>query len=222
MNFRSNFSFGVAGQLLKGLKYPRAKQDTSRLLSAFLDIDIKTAASTNILGYLAALLPVEGELPIVRETLALSGGKNLHQYFFTEQLLPDVKHGALLFIFLVTILQNTEKEHEQIFIYEALRHGIKFMPEAFSVVEETLAPMMSEVVQKSQNLVVLGCVHSIMESMFSFKQSSKLTRTYLNEIGYHKLPECARFDIEPELKREVTKIVILLLDNLLKDVHDKK
>jgi hypothetical protein len=79
----------------------------------------------------------------------VSGGKHLHQYFFTEQLLPDVKHAALLFTLLVTILESnhsvcslilmtiftdTDKEHEQLFIYNALKEGSKFMPEAFGVV----------------------------------------------------------------------------------------
>jgi hypothetical protein len=44
-----------------------------------------------------------------------------------------VKHGALLFTFLITILQSTEKEHEQEFIYLALKEGVSFMPEAFCV-----------------------------------------------------------------------------------------
>lgn len=47
--------------------------------------------------------------------------------------MPDVKSGALLFTFLITILQSTEKEHEQEFIYDALKEGVLFMPEAFCV-----------------------------------------------------------------------------------------
>ena len=84
--------------------------------------------------------------------------------------------------------------------------------------------MMSEVILKSQNSELIESVHSITQSLYNYKQgsSSKLTRAYLNEIGYHKLPNCASFDIEPEIKREITKIVILLLDNLLKEVRSRK
>jgi hypothetical protein len=85
--------------------------------------------------------------------------------------------------------------------------------------------MMSEVILKSQNESLIESVHSITQSLYTFKQnvnSNKLTRSYLNEIGYHKLPNCSSFDIEPEIKREITKIVILLLDNLLKEVRSKK
>jgi len=224
LNFGNSFSFGVAGHLLKGLKHPKAKENTSRLLSSFLDISIKTQIGTNILGYLAALLPVEGQIPILRE-LALDSGapKNVHQYFYTEQLVPDVKHAALLFTFLVTILQNTDKEHEQIFIYDALKEGVIFMPQAFCVIEDILFPMMSEVLQRSQIPKLIESVHSIMESFYQYKQknhSPPLTRLYLNEIGFHKLPECATFEIENEIRREITKLVILLVDNLVKEVID--
>lgn len=89
-----------------------------------MNIAISSAGGTagpNILGYLAALLPIEGEIPLIKEyvlgccllstiyvignSLELSrGGKGLHEYFYTEQLLPDLAHGALLFAFLVTFL----------------------------------------------------------------------------------------------------------------------
>lgn len=81
--------------------------------------------------------------------------------------------------------------------------------------------MMAEILQKSQNPALIASVHSIMETSYRFKQTNtqRLARPYLNEIGYHKLPDCATFDkIEPSMKREITKLVILLLENILKEV----
>jgi len=225
LSFRSSFSFGVACHLLKGLKHPKTKEQTAGLLISFLEPAVKHSVGTNILGYIAALLPVEGELTVLRDLEVVSGGKHLHQYFYTEQLLPDLKHAALLFTLLVTILQNTEKEHEQLFIYNALKEGVEFMPEAFSVIETILFPMMSDVLQKSQNPELLEAVHSIMKSVYSYQQQTtkpRHNRMFLNEIGYHKLPDCAQFNIEPEAKREITKLVILLLENLLKEVQQVK
>jgi hypothetical protein len=52
---------------LKGLKHPKTKEQSAQLLSSFLDSAVKHAVGTNILGYIAPLLPVEGELPVLRE-----------------------------------------------------------------------------------------------------------------------------------------------------------
>jgi len=224
MSFKTSFSFGVAGNLLKGLRSGKAKERTSKVLSTLLDISAKSAEGPNILGYLAALLPVEGTVPNL-ELLGPGLEKDLHKYFFRKQLVPDVKQAALLFTYLVTILQNTEKEHEQGFIFDALKEGAIYMPEAFIVVEDILLPIMSEVITRSQNPDLMESVHSIAQSLYSYKQSTtntKLSRAYLNELGYHKLPGCATFDIEPEIKREIIKIVMLLLDNLLLEVRAKK
>jgi hypothetical protein len=100
-----------------------------------------------------------------------------------------------------------------------------FLSSSLFFSEDILLPLMAEVITKSQNPVLMESVHSIAQSLYRYKQSPssvKLNRTYLNELGYHKLPSCATFDIEPETKREITKIVILLLDNLLFEVRTKK
>jgi len=221
LNLNESFSFGIAGHVLKGLKHGRVKENAANLLRCFLDIAAKTGAGTNILGYLAALLPVEGQLPILAELDLSSGEKQLHQTFFSDQLIPDTKHAALLFTFLVTILEHTDKEHEQLFIYEALKEGILFRPEAFHVVEDILFPRMCDVLLKDQNPALVDCVNNIMESHYKLSKAAipvrKITRAYLSEIGFHKLPECATFEIEPAVKQEVIKLIVLLLDNILKE-----
>jgi hypothetical protein len=175
---------------------------------------------------LAALLPIEGAVPAVREALGISEDaevKNLHQFFFTEQLVPDHLHGALLFTFLTTILSRSSKEREQLFIYEALREGIKFSAEPFAVVLKMIVPMMTELLHKSQNAQLLEAVESVMQLVYSTELSqSKMSITYLNEIGFHKLPESGIFEKETEVKREIIKLTCLVLDNLLVEIRDKK
>lgn len=83
---------------------------------------------------------------------------------------------------------------------------------------------MSEVLLKTQIPELIEAVHSIMQSIYLYKEkiNPKLSRTYLNEIGFSKLPECASFDSsEIEIKREITKLVIILLENILKEVQEK-
>jgi hypothetical protein len=86
-------------------------------------------------------------------SLDLSRHSNeIYEYFLNEHLIPDNKQGALLFAFLVTFLlsipklyiyfslisltfiQDTEVQHEQIFLLNALKEGAKLFPEAFTVV----------------------------------------------------------------------------------------
>jgi len=157
ISFKTSFSFAVTAHLLKGLRTPATKTATARVLSMFVDISAKKAVGSNILGYLAALLPVKGEemeLDHIRQILLPAGGADagsLHQYLFTEQMLPDTMNAALLFTLLVTILKSSDSEHEQLFIYESLKEGIVTMPEAFPVVYDILIPKMVLLIQNKQN-----------------------------------------------------------------------
>ena len=60
LNFEHSFSFAVAGHLLKGMRNPSTKTATVRLLSTFVDV-CKENSPSNLLGYLAALLPHKGD-----------------------------------------------------------------------------------------------------------------------------------------------------------------
>lgn len=55
-------------------------------------------------------------------------------------MLLDTQNAVLLFTFLVTLLQNSDLEHEQLFIYESLREGVHRMPDALHVTYEMLIP----------------------------------------------------------------------------------
>lgn len=48
-------------QFHQGLRKPATKTATARVLSTFLDIAAKKAIGNNMLGYLAALLPIKGD-----------------------------------------------------------------------------------------------------------------------------------------------------------------
>ena len=62
--------------------------------------------------------------------MATSGEDNL----FTKQMIPDFEREVLLFTFLITILKNSEHEHEQIFIYRIFLEGSSFAIDAFPIV----------------------------------------------------------------------------------------
>ena len=97
LSFKSSFSFGVAGNLLKGLKYPKAKESTSRVLTSLLDIAAKSALGPNLLGYLAALLPVEGEFPMLREYV-------FFYIFYFIFILFLLNEFSIIFIFVILFI----------------------------------------------------------------------------------------------------------------------
>eukprot|EP01118_Nematostelium_gracile_P017844 TRINITY_DN7749_c0_g1_i1.p1 TRINITY_DN7749_c0_g1~~TRINITY_DN7749_c0_g1_i1.p1 ORF type:complete len:168 (-),score=43.51 TRINITY_DN7749_c0_g1_i1:9-461(-) len=134
----------------------------------------------------------------------MSSGKNLYQYFFNEIILPDTKHAALLFAFLVSILQSTEKEHEQLLVLETLKEGVEYMPEAFGVIEGVLFPfLLDTVLKRSENPQLLSCCNYIIERFYAFKQNHPTTKLvakdYLQEIGFQKVIDCTAF-VFPDLK----------------------
>lgn len=91
--------------------------------------------------------------------------------------------------------------------------------------ESIVVPMMTSVLEKGQNPAIIDSAHSIMQTHFTYKQQNpvpKLNRMFLSEIGYHKLPECAIFNAEADQKREITKLVILLLENIMKEIKSGK
>lgn len=64
---------------------------------------------------------------------------------FNAAMVPDQIHACLLFTFLVTILKNSEFEHEQQYIYKSLVEGVSFLPDAFPLTFEVLIPKMQQV-----------------------------------------------------------------------------
>jgi len=222
ISFKTSFPFAVTAHLLKGLRAPATKTSTARVLSMLVDICAKKAVGSNLLGYLGALLPIQGEemeVDHIRQILLPAGTDtgNLHQYLFTEQMLPDTMNAALLFTLLVSILKSSDSEHEQLFVYESLREGILIMPEAFPVVYDILLPKMGLVLQNSQNQQIIEACLDIMKSMSSPQmQNSKkrLTKDYLHKVGFHGLLDSDTF-VKPTPKTDVLmKIACQVLETI--------
>lgn len=224
VSFKTSFSFAVTAHLLKGLRAPATKTSTARVLSMFVDICAKKAVGSNLLGYLAALLPIQGEemeVDHIRQILLPAGpdSGNLHHYLIREEMLPDNVNAALLFTLLVTILKSSDSEHEQLFIYESLREGIVHMPDAFPVVYDILVPKMALVMQNSQNQQIIDACLAIMQSMFKpDMQNSKkrLNKDYVHaKLGFQGLIDSDTFS-KPAIKTDMlTKVACQVLETII-------
>lgn len=214
LSFNTSFSFAVAGHLLKGLKQSATKTQTSSLLRLLVDVSIKKSVGPHALGYLAALLPVQTEIGNLRGLLTAAGidaadesavavsaagaAESQAHVLFNEHLVPDSTHAALLFSTLVTILQHSEIEHEQLFIYDAIKAGVRIAPDAFPTVYDMLMRKMRTVIASSQHTDVLASVLAIMQTMFGFpritvSRDELLDRSYLTKIGFGGLVEANTF-----------------------------
>lgn len=77
ISFKTSFSFAITAHLLKGLRAPATKMSTARVLSMFVDTCAKKSVGANLLGYLSALLPIQGEemeIDHIRQMYAPSSG----------------------------------------------------------------------------------------------------------------------------------------------------
>jgi hypothetical protein len=217
ISFNSNFSFATSAHFLKGFRYPLSKATTMRLLSTFVDLTARKTVGAEILGYLAALLPIKGDKMYIHQILLPATADDLNPYslLFTQQMVPETMHAALFFAFLTAMLNTSDSEYEQLFIYECIKEGVKKVPEAFGVVYNTLVTRLGYAIHTSQNKQILKVVLKIMESTFTWnppKQSDLYNESYLQKIGFQGLNEIGYFSgkkIENfELKTE--HIVILV------------
>ncbi|GAM17779.1 hypothetical protein SAMD00019534_009540 [Acytostelium subglobosum LB1] len=230
ISFESNFAFAITSHLLKGLKFASTKTATSRLLSTFLNISTKKSNSgAAILPYLAALLTTEGEVSNIDQITAIAGESSRTsstQLLLNEHMIPDTDHAALFFTLLVTILSHSDREHEQLFIYEALKEGIQFMPQSFPVVYKTLIPKISTVISSSQIEKMIQACEAIMVHMFSYQMESpttnnKLSLTHLKKLGFQGMPECGSGFSRPSthINESILKACGELMDSLCKQVE---
>ena len=218
ISFKSNFSFATSAHLLQGFRHVQTKATTVRVLSTLVDLTANQTVGHEMLGYLAALLPIKGDEMSIQQLLILPAEDVSSPYLvlFTEQMIPDAKHGALLLSFLGAMLEMVESEFEQLFIYECLREGVKMVPEAVPVVRDGLVGRLNRTLQTSQNTKILKVVLKIMESMFTWGTSKReqLAEGYLKEIGFEGLVMGGKGRRDSKKGKELAKCFGGLLDRL--------
>jgi uncharacterized membrane protein YGL010W len=94
------------------------------------------------------------------------------------------------------------------------------MPDAFSVTFETLVPKMVSMLLNSQNKVLLNSVLSVMNSVFYYALDStaaatKLTPSYLQNIGFAGLPIADQFQDNATNRQSVIKNVCAVIEAIL-------
>ncbi|KAJ3082728.1 Neurofibromin 1, partial [Quaeritorhiza haematococci] len=188
IHFRTDFSFAVAVNLLKGVKHSTTKTATTEVLRILLEISAKQAHLTaggsskvglDRLGYILPLLPTSERL---RELFWLAGvvepsvdfdgidditGPMKYRKVLDRLAIPDEKIATLTISMMVTMLEHAEYETEVLFIYGFLAEAAVTVPEVFAVLYDSLLSRMTQVLVQSQTPQVVEAVQSILKTMVS-------------------------------------------------------
>ncbi|KAI8975307.1 hypothetical protein BDF20DRAFT_914255 [Mycotypha africana] len=220
VNFDFHFSFSLASIFLKGLRYNNAKEIIFQGLTTFLNIESKHAnndgstaqvVDTQVLGYLAGLLPIAVKHESLKEVLRLAGLadpdfyeedfdksneklKSTFEGVFDRLEIEDETTSLLLISMLANQLQIVENTNEKLFLYNLLAEAASSMPEVFSIVYDTLLPKMNQIVLSSTNQQIIESVKSILIIACSdpaFNETTRKTKpsqkALLERIGFSAL-----------------------------------
>ncbi|ORZ22469.1 hypothetical protein BCR42DRAFT_406243 [Absidia repens] len=207
VSFNTNFSFALAGILLKGTKYSEPRDLVFECLTTFLEIECKRSMEHNVveagtLGYFAGLLPFAAQDGALRELLRLAGiddidldalefGSAYVRLFDTLEI-PNNTTALLLVSTLMNILNTSETDMERVFLYSFLSEAAVAVPEVFSLIYEALLPKMNQIMVSSQNHAVLEAVKNLLmsacaEPIIANPTNRRSQKSYLDELGFSAL-----------------------------------
>lgn len=155
LSFATQFSFAIAGVLLKGFSHSDARDTVFTCLTTFLEIETKSSLKPNMidancLGYLCGLLPFAAKNDALKELLRLAGvndidvdemnvssptcSATIYSIIWRAIDIPNNTTGILLVSFLVGMLSLAENEVERLFLYGFLSRAAISTPEVFALV----------------------------------------------------------------------------------------
>ncbi|KAG0745150.1 hypothetical protein G6F62_003419 [Rhizopus arrhizus] len=210
VSFDTQFSFAIAGTLLKGFRCSDAREDIYVCLTDFLETETKFDFTMNkvesrCLGYFAGLLPFAAKNDALHELLNLAGGvdidvdtltvpSDVYMAIWRMMDIPNNTTGILLSSLLVGMLSLAETESERLFLYGFLSKAAVSTPEVFALVYESLIPKMNSIVISSNNLLLIEAVKEILltacsESTIGSTERMHQQKVYLEKIGFDAFGE---------------------------------
>lgn len=210
LSFDTQFSFAIAGALLKGYRFSDARETIFMCLTTFLETETKIDYTPNridarCLGYLAGLLPFAAKNDALRELLTLAGiidididaqtsPSDVYAVIWRAIDIPNNTTGILLVSFLVGMLSLAENEAERLFLYGFLSRAAVSTPEVFALVYESLIPKMNSIVVSSENVALIEAVKEILitacsEPAFNSMERMNHQKLYLESIGFDAFGE---------------------------------
>eukprot|EP00743_Colponemidia_sp_Colp-15_P006314 GILK01006793.1.p1 GENE.GILK01006793.1~~GILK01006793.1.p1 ORF type:complete len:2194 (+),score=417.78 GILK01006793.1:164-6583(+) len=213
LSFKRSFSYALAGNVIKGLTYPTRSNERStqgmrtvtfRLLRTFLEI-ASQAQDTETLGYVAGMLPVVAadNLSSLRRQgvcgsdnlTAICSVLGLPDLFTTKFYFKDSRSVILFTSLLLTFLQNTHTEQEQLAIYNLIRDVIRQLPCTFQEVYGMLLPKLKHAFSTSQSHDILDAVLALLQTVMADTASIQVKDfdAHLKGLGFDGLATAGSF-----------------------------
>lgn len=229
-HFSVNFSFAVSTNLIKGLRHPATKSATVSLLMTFLEIsskacggaciDANNTVGPELIGYIAPLLPITeklkelfwsvGVIDDVYGDIDINGLENYNKIpKILDKLSLDEENAILLATMMATMLQSSDYENEQIFIYRFFAELSVTLPDIFIMIYDSILPKMIYTLNNNQSQAVAETIQAILTTIISrpvgddWQNSPRRHQliTFLNDIGFSGLPESGLFSSAPKPKK---------------------
>ncbi|KAJ1987203.1 Ras GTPase activating protein ira2 [Dimargaris cristalligena] len=190
VNFYTDFSFALATLLIKGLHHPASKGTVLNFLHTFIGVHTNRGGpgtaqkqiTFQVLGAVVPLLPMaakNGELGELLWQLGLGDLRvdncmpmqNCYRHILNRFETPTETSAILLASFLVVMLNLSQYEGEQLFLYGFLSEVATAFPDTFSLVYHTLLPKMNTALMSSQHLPTLEAIQSILISVVGLRKN---------------------------------------------------
>lgn len=234
VSFDTQFSFAIAGTLLKGFRCSDARENIYMCLTDFLETETKLDFTTNkvesrCLGYFAGLLPFAAKNDALHELLNLAGGvdidvdaltvpSDVYMAIWRMMDIPNNTTGILLSSLLVGMLSLAETESERLFLYGFLSKAAVSTPEVFALVYESLIPKMNSIVISSNNLLLIEAVKEILltacsEPTIGSVERMNQQKVYLEKIGFDAFGEVdfGRMKTEVSVSARLTSELLYMI-----------
>ncbi|CAO1638983.1 unnamed protein product [Sympodiomycopsis kandeliae] len=225
IDFNNSFSFSMAALLCKGLRHPSTKDGTIALLQRLLECSAVGADGLNRsaigqvssvqLGFFVALLPTATRPEAFGELLSLAGvpqdvcrrgveerGFSGDGGLFKYLDVVDNKSALLIVALVTSLLSAAENEPERLLLYGFLADAGHYHAAILSIMYESLAAGMREVLINSQSRQLLEATQAIVqtavfEPIFNAQATETAQRggpsAFLEEAGFAALLDCATF-----------------------------
>jgi len=243
--FSVNFPFAVSTNLIKGLRHPATKSATVSLLMTFLEISSKACGGAciganntvgpELIGYIAPLLPITeklnelfwsvGVIDDVYGDIDINGLENYNKIpKILDKLSLDEKNAILLATMMATMLQSSDYENEQIFIYRFFAELSVTLPDIFIMIYDSILPKITYSNINNQSQAVAEVAQSTIITIISRPDNDTWQNhprrhqliNYLKNIGFFGLPESGLFTRASKPKKiELSQLACAIVEAIV-------
>jgi len=175
-------------------------------------IGANNTVGPELIGYIAPLLPITEVLKelfwsvgVIDDTYGDIDVNGLENYNKIPKILDklslDEENAILLATMMATMLQNSDYENEQIFIYHFFDELSVNYPDIFIMIYDSILPKMSYTFDNNRSETILAILTTIISRPIGDSPRRHQLINFLKTIGFFGLPESGSFSNIPKPKK---------------------